>query len=143
MLPGDIVYEIPEGLKLCPDIRNRAIAYMRIQSMGITYWVPITKEMKRFLKLKVKDGKIVFASGKQEDGFEKMCRDILWSVHLQERDVVLAGIEENISKDVRDGFAKLFEAPIKQLVRRKMVEKLPPPGGNDERSKRRSSNAGR
>jgi len=131
MLPGEIVYELPKGIKLCKDITERAIAYIRISSMGIPFWIPITKEMKKFLKLKVRKGKILF-TGPQEDGLYKMCQDILWSVHLQERDVVLAGIEESISRDVQDGFAELFEKPIKRMVRRKMAEKLLPPGGSND-----------
>ena len=119
----ELLYKLPKGVELSEDIRERTIAYMEIRSFGRRLYVPITKDLKKLLKLPMKEGKLI-VSYKQENALETIFRDILRGAELQLRDEVASQIEHTLLSEVRDGFAKLFARPIRKMVKDRLDQKL-------------------
>ena len=120
---SEIIYELPKSIELSEDLRERAIAYMKLKSFGRTLYVPITAELKALLHLPVKDGKLV-ADWETTNRLERVLLDILRGAELQLRDEVGAEIEATLLGEVTDSFERLFAKPIKALVKEKLNQKL-------------------
>jgi len=137
-----LLYKLPKDVELSQDLRERSIAYMEMQSLGRRFYVPITKDLKKLLKLHIVNGELIL-SYEQARLLEDVFRDILRGAELQLRDEVAGQIESTLLGEVRDGFAKLFAKPIRRMVKQKLDQKLlegkiDSTGGNDAGTSKRS-----
>jgi coenzyme F420-reducing hydrogenase alpha subunit len=120
----EIIYKLPKGIDLSQYIQDKSIAYYRVQYWGQTFYVPITKDMKKMFKMKIESGKILYSSF-DNIKFGDMLRDIIGGIHLQIRDYVCSGIEKNLDQELREGFSKLFENYLHKRVKAEVIKKLP------------------
>lgn len=104
-----IVHELPEHVELSQHLRDKSPFFLVVQLLGITYYIAATPTVRRLLELDEKgktekpDRRRRWDRYKMEDAL----RDIINSLHLQVRDVVLAGIEQNVTETL---LAKMQEA---------------------------------
>jgi hypothetical protein len=119
---GDLMYKLPKGVTVSKSITDVAVAYYRVTLWGHPYYVPITKRMKKLLKMSVIKGKVIIP---QEMLFEDVLREIIHAIHLQVRDDVCSGIQDHISQEVGHGFQQLFDKFIEKKVNSE-VEKVMP-----------------
>ncbi len=69
-----IIYKLPKDVELSQDIRERAIAYYRVQYYGQNFYIPITREMKKVIGVHIVKGKVVIPD---DIKFEDFIRDII------------------------------------------------------------------
>lgn len=95
-----ITRELPEGVELSPHLREQATFFIEVMLDGITYYIAATPRVRRLFELDERGRPNKPDRRRSWDDFEKdkALRDIASSLHLQVRDVVLAGIEENVSR---------------------------------------------
>jgi hypothetical protein len=95
-----IAHELPEGVELSPHLRERASFYIEVMLDGITYYIAATPHVRRLFELDERGRPGRPDRRRKFDSFEKekALRDITSSIHLQLRDVVLAGIEADVSR---------------------------------------------
>lgn len=114
-----ITRKIPEHVELSPRLIEKAAFFILVQSLGITYYIAATPAVCRLLTLD-KNGKDAKPDQRRRwDSFTKedALRDIITSLELQVRDVVLAGIEENVSGVLLDRMAELMSPTIRAKIR--------------------------
>ena len=132
----EIIYKLPKDVELSQHIREKVEcnAYLDIMLFGLHYYIPISKEIKKQFGLIERHGKIVYTNYK---AFQRLCeisQQILGSLYLQVRDVVAAGIEQNLDQELKEGFSKLFEKYLHKRVKAEVVKRLPALKGKDVKS---------
>jgi len=119
----NIVYKLPKEVELSQDLKERALGYIEIKYIGHSYYVPITKELKKIVKFKVRKGIIIFDYD-MRNKLEDYIRDIVNSIYLQVRDVVCAGIHQSLTQEMHDGFDKLFRKPLWNEIEKRANKKM-------------------
>ncbi len=123
---NDIVYKLPKGIELSDSLKFDAVcgAYFKVMHFGHSFYVPVTKEMKKIFGIKFVKGKISHASF---DTFQanRLLHRIIDSVYLQVRDSVCAGIEQHLEQKMKEGFARLFKKQLHKNVKAKVMMALP------------------
>jgi hypothetical protein len=117
---GDIIYEIPEDTPISKDIQERALAYMEIGMFGRRYYVPITKQVKRLFKLKMRKGRFVVDYDTRND-MDKMFHDSIRMVQMQIRHDVAGEAVDKIMRDIRDGFDSILRPKVEEMIERKVI----------------------
>jgi hypothetical protein len=108
----------PEGKK--------KFKYIRVQMLGMSYYVPITKAVWKAFGLKEQirnqGGDIeiggVWGSGDVDDAL----RDIIGAVYGQVRDEILGEIEQSVMRSVHDRIDKALHEPLLAELERKADE---------------------
>jgi sulfite reductase alpha subunit-like flavoprotein len=121
-----VVHELPDHVELSPNLRDRAEFYLCVQSFGISYYIPATPRIRRLLMLD-KQGKD--AKPDQRLRWWRMdkgeaVRDIIQSLELQVRDVVLAGIEQNVTHALLERMEAVMQPTVHGLVAKQATKKL-------------------
>ena len=111
-------------MELSENLKEKALAYLRIRHYGLAYYIPITKEMKKQYHLKLQKGKIIPTNWKEFDRLCVIIQTIVDSIYLQVRDVVCAGIESHLDSELKEGFSKLFEKYLHKRVKSEVVKRL-------------------
>jgi len=127
-----------EDAKTSLDLQERADGFFRILNGGIEYHIPVTKEMKKLLKLKRRDKTIEFPTHKSSYMVEHMLRDIISAVYLQLRDTVGSEIKEDLMTELKDSIGKMLSKKFDNVIEERMTEKeqklLSP--GNEKKEER-------
>ena len=118
---------LPKGVPTCSDQQDRAHGFVGILYSGHTYWLPITKEMKRLFGISLRAGNIVFKKDDDKYDFEKAVREIVHAVYLQIRDTVGSEIEQALMTEIRDGFSQMLFKQVADRVDASLTKALPPP----------------
>jgi hypothetical protein len=113
--------ELPKHARTCGYMKDRAKFFAQIKYMGRNYYLPVTKEMKRFFGLSVKNGHMVCDRELPVDSF---LRDLIASVYLQVRDTVGSEISAGLSRQITDGLASMFEKKLDKAVEDGLTQKL-------------------
>lgn len=124
MIMNEIVYKLPKGVSLSEHLRENALAYFGFGYMGHDYYIPITKEAKKLFKMNWVDGKLQFENHKEELRFGEFVRYITGAIYLQMRDTIGAKIHQEISQDIQNGFAKLFDRGLEKMIDQALNRKL-------------------
>lgn len=122
----EIVYKLPKGIELSDYLKGEAVlgAYFKVMHYGYSFYVPITKGMKKIFGMKILSGKFIY------EHFDSirigdLLRQIIDGVYLQIRDNVCVGIESHLEQELKEGFAKLFEKQLHKMVKTRVVKALP------------------
>jgi hypothetical protein len=119
-----IIYKLPKGVELSQHLRDKALAYLDVRLYGLHYYIPITKEIKKQFHFIERKGEIIPTNWKELDRLCEISQMIIDAVYLQVRDVVCGEIEENLDRELREGFSKLFENYIHKKVNEKVNLRL-------------------
>jgi hypothetical protein len=116
--------------ELSPHLLERSKGWLlSVMHGGITYYIPVSTEMKKVFGIHIENGKPVFDSYKQEFRLDYVLGDIVGSVYLQIRDTVGSEIATDLHQQLEDSFSKMFENVISDKVEKEFNKKLPPPDG--------------
>ena len=114
-----------KGIELSPDIKKRTVFYCELFMCGVRYTIPITKEVKKVMGIKLKNGKPDM-SFNWENKFENALRDIVGAIYLQVRDVVAEGITEELATDIKNRFENLVRPSLENTVESRITNKMIP-----------------
>ena len=116
-------------MPISPDLQSRALCFVPVRVLGVEYFVPITKEVKKSFGLKIHtlNNKIEleFKTQPDEQRFLKIMWDIAHIMYLQVRDTVGHEIEEHLSDQLKTSLADTFQSLISNKVRKQIEDKLP------------------
>ncbi len=123
----DIYYKLPKGVPLSQHLKEKAKAYYGVRFYGRLYYIPITKESKKLFGLKTKGRKILIDDYKTMGRAEVFIRDIIDSVYLQMRDTVGAEVHQELSNQIKRGFAQLADKGLERMINHRIKKQLPAP----------------
>jgi hypothetical protein len=121
-----VVHELPEHVELSPHLKDRADFYLCVQSFGVSYYIPATAKIRRLLCLDKKgrdakpDMRLRWWSMDKADAL----RDIISALELQVRDVVLAGVEQNVTATLLERMEAVMQPTVRRLVNKAQEHKL-------------------
>lgn len=123
-----IVKELPDDVELSEHLRDRADFYLCVQSFGISFYIPATADVRRLLCLDKNGQDVKPDMRKRWWSYDKAdaLRTIINALELQIRDVMLAGIEENVTRILLDRMDAAMRPTVKSLIDRQ-VKMLPKP----------------
>jgi hypothetical protein len=101
------VEDLPEDAITSEHAKENAEVYAEVLYFGDSYYIPITRKVKKAFNMK-RRGKKILMSCNDHILFDDFVRDIINSVYLQVRDTVGAGIYRQLSGEVKSGLEKLF-----------------------------------
>ena len=133
----EIVDELPDGIELSEHLRSQAAFYLRVPSFGIPYYIPATPKIRRLLGLDARgreakpDGRLSWTLYDRASAL----RDIVSALHLQVRDVVLAGIEEDVKAALLERMNYLMTPTVQVMVRKRAALALPEPEKSNNQRK--------
>jgi len=119
IIPTD---SLPSDAKLSDDIKKRSKYFIRVQYLGKSYYIPITKETRKIFQLKInkKSIKIAFS---QKQRVETLLRDIIASIYLQTRDTVGTEIYRELSIEIKNGLENMFQERLFANIENKFNQK--------------------
>lgn len=128
MLPK-ILYKIPKDAMFSEDLKERSIACMMVMVSGNWHYVPITKELKKLLKIPSKKGKLII-SWDMTNLLEYIFRDVINAVYLQVRDTVGEEIEATVLKAMHNRIDELIYPQLHKGLKKVLTKKMKalPPG---------------
>ena len=100
--------KLPKNVQLSPDIKDRAEAYIEIMMHGSKFYVPVTKELKKIVKISKRGNKYLFPTYVLEKRLDHFLRDFLQIMYLQIREEVGSEIHSSLSQELSEGFKGLF-----------------------------------
>lgn len=105
-----IEYTKEPKMNVSPMAREQAgkNGWATIIFFGVGYSVPVTKEMKRLFGMKRRGSEWLFGDQRTGMDFEKVMMDTIAAVYLQVRDVVGAGVREELSKQLENSMSEMF-----------------------------------
>jgi hypothetical protein len=121
----------PKGLELSEDLREQAEGYMRFLSFGHSYWIPLTKKMKKAFGIYRRGSQLDFKEMDEYDVAD-ILQTILRALHLQVRDTVGAKIAGDLSAQLTGFLRARFDTAIRGAVDQRLTEKLLPPAEGEE-----------
>ena len=106
---------------------HRAEYFGVVMLFGVSYYIPVTEEMKRLFKLKQKPYSIDVGSGKREfyanSDLESFFRDMTAAIYYQVRDTVGEEVRDSLSKEIKDGFERFYSKGLGNLVEKRLEDK--------------------
>jgi hypothetical protein len=120
--------DLPSHIKLSQHLLDKCLFILEVDLFGRPYYIPITKEVERVIKMKEP-----FKNGVTLADDTDMFRDVINALYLQMRDTVGSEIHQHLSAQIEEGFSKLFELPLAKEISNRLNEKLPP---HEEQQKR-------
>lgn len=111
--------------QLCKHLSDKAEGYIKVQLSGGWYWIPVTRDMKKFFGMTRNGNHITCGSYNRDQAFENSMKDTAWAIYLQMRDVIGSEIKNELSDELQEGFAKMFESKIGKVVDTKINERMP------------------
>jgi hypothetical protein len=117
-----IVKKIPRHVTLSKHLRARAPFFILVTEFGVPYYIAATPKVRQMLKLDI-HGKP--ATPKQRriwrDQFDNddALRDVIASIHLQLRDVVLTGIEQDVTDTLLDKMREAMHPTVAGMIEKK------------------------
>lgn len=118
--------------ELSPYLLERSKGWLlSVKHNGISYYIPVSTEMKKVFGIHIENGKPVFDSHERGFRLDDVLGDIIGSIYLQIRDTVGSEIATSLHQQMEDSFSKMFENVISNKVEKELNKKLPPPDGKD------------
>jgi hypothetical protein len=119
--------DLPKGASISEHLKSQAKYFARITFFGISYYIPVTKEMKKIFGISIIKGEALI-KGSYFDGnrLDDFLRDLISVVYLQVRDTVGAEIRERLSDQIKDGLEKMFQQNLSQVIESKLTDKMLP-----------------
>jgi len=117
--------DLPQDVSTSEHLKNSAKYFVPILYFGREYYLPLTKEIKKVLGIS-----ICTINGKptvircDELKIEEGLRDIIAAVYLQIRDTVADEVFSSLSKEITEGFKKLFEQNLATAIHTRLDGKL-------------------
>lgn len=113
-----IVYELPDGVELSEHLREHATFYICVMYSGLNYYIAATPNVRRLFELNDKGEPDKPDKRRRWTEYEKAyaLRDIIAALHLQTRDVVLAGIESNVSRTLLGRMDELMRPTVQREI---------------------------
>jgi len=117
----DIIQELPEGVPISPDLKERARYFFVVQFLGPRYYIPATFELIKLLKA------MGITIKKTEDGYrvepykkaayaETFIRDLIASLYMQTRDTVGEEVYGKLSSEIKNGLEAMFQKRLSQSI---------------------------
>ena len=114
--------------ELSPYLLERSKGWLlSVMHGGISYYIPVSTEMKKVFGIHIENGKPVFDSHARGFRLDDVLCDIIDSVYLQIRDTVGSEIATDLHQQLEDSFSKMFENVISSKVEKELNHRLPPP----------------
>lgn len=110
--------DLPKYVSLSEDQRSRCEELLVIKYVGVDYYIPVTKEVTKVIKL--------FDSKRFNTRTEDFFRDIINAVLIQIRDSIGADIHRQLNQQIAEGFEKMFDVPLQKQIREKLDQKMLP-----------------
>jgi len=117
----EIVRELPDHVELSEHLRDRADFYLMVLSFGVGYYIPATDDVRLLFGID-KNGRWLKSPrsarawrNRQFDGSAAL-RDIVSALSLQVRDVELAGVEQNVTRELLDRMEKLMQPTVRRAI---------------------------
>jgi len=114
-----VVKKLPKHVKLSEHLRKQSSVFLCVQSFGINYYIPATPDIRRLLCLN-KDGHDAKPDMRRSwwsmDKADAL-RDIISALELQVRDVVLAGIEQNVKRALLERMDTLMTPTVRGAIK--------------------------
>lgn len=105
---------------LCQDLKERHPDWAKVLYFGHSYFVPVPKKLRNLFK------HVHPAKGHSVDQYlEDYLRDVIHALFLQVRDSVGSEVESELTRQIKDGFEKMFQDQLGKLVQQKMAAQLP------------------
>jgi len=120
----DYVRELPDDVELSPYLKERSNGYLRVQHSGKSYYIPLTKEMKKVFKISRKKDTLMF--GKTETQFSDMVSVIIDAVYLQVRDTVGSEVKSSIMDEIKNRIDNLLAPKLGKEIDDRLNRKLLP-----------------
>lgn len=122
-----VVRKLPKHVRLSERLREHAPFYLAVQHFGITYYVAATPKVRQLLGLNAKGEEAPPDRRRTWSRYDKAdaVRDIIDALHLQVRDVVLAGIEQNVTQTLLERMDEAMRPTVRIMVQKQAVELLP------------------
>ena len=113
--------DLPEDVKLSPDLKMRAKFFVAVMLFGVYYYIPVTKEMKRLFNIGIKNGEPYYAPPRRGvTNIVYFLRDLVASVNFQVRDTIGSEIRDDLSTEIKEGFEKFFSDGLGRLIENKL-----------------------
>ena len=123
-MSGDFAKKIPKEIELSPDLKSRAKGYIEIMYFGVTYYIPVTKELQKVFNIKKIKGQLSFENYKKGRYIRKCLQDIIAGVYLQIRDTIGAELHQQLSRKIEEGFGNLFSNYLEKHIEDSLNIKL-------------------
>ena len=120
----DIVKKLPKDVELSEHLKSQAECYIEIMHFGVRYYVPVTKEFKKIFKIRKRKGYYYFEDYKLGSNMRAMLQDIISGVYLQIRDSIGAELHQQLSSEIKSGFAKMFDGFLGKKIETGLNNKL-------------------
>jgi hypothetical protein len=117
---------LPKHIALSPHNREKADGYLKVLLYGKTYYVPLTREMKRAFRIHRRGAGVSFDSFGMEMAFDDIVRTVIDATYLQVRDTVGAEIKEDVLRLVNDRMQAVLEPQIDKELDRRFEQKERP-----------------
>jgi len=117
--------KLPKGISLGKHLEEQADGYFVCQYLGKSYYISLTKEMKKLFKIKRK-GEILCFDDKElrsESRFEDMVRTIIACVRVQIQDTIGVEIREEMMREVRDRIDNILVPQMDKKIEEKFEQK--------------------
>lgn len=117
---GEIIKknDIPKGIALSKHLLDKCDEVIVIQFLGVSYYIPITDDINRIIKRRMFG---CYTLVENADLFQ----DIINSVYLQIRDTIGIDIHDQLSRQIEEGFSKLFRLPLAKRIDEQLKIGLP------------------
>jgi len=120
------VEKLPDDVKLSPHIIGMSEGFVRVQFYGNDYYVPITKDLRKLLGIKIKNGLLVL-SYKKEKLLQDYFRHFIDAIYLQLRDTIGAQVYEDLSEEIKKSFEDVFVKSLDNSIIQRLNQKMKVP----------------
>jgi hypothetical protein len=123
--------EAPEWAHVCDYTKERAEGYIEISQLGLRYFVPVTKAMKRIFGITRRGDKLIFSTDSSKRDAEEFLRDIVGGLVSQVQKTVGDAVEESLSSQLTTFLKEKLEPGFESMVGREMSKHLLPEGDSE------------
>lgn len=105
--------ELPKHIKFSKYIMEKSTGFVYFMSFGKTYYIPVTKELQKVIKLSGKYAKKL--------DIEEMLRDLITSLYIQYRDTVGSETFRTLWQELDNSLRKKYSKPLMEKITNRMV----------------------
>lgn len=120
-----IINKLPKDVPTSPHLIEKAKAWFEIMLSGKDYYVPLTKEFQKLLKIKKINGEYKMPSYKSEKHVHDALQDMVHGIYLQIRDTIGSEIHYELSSQIKKDFEKLFSNKLENAINAGFQKRLP------------------
>jgi len=110
---------------LSPDLIGRAEGFVQVRSLGIPYWIAVTKETKQAFGMSILKGKLYFSEFKGYQRFNTVAGDIVRAIYLQARETVGDGIKRELMESLQNKMEEVFGGKLDEVVDGRLGSAMP------------------